>query len=123
MSEYGCGVGFTEACAYGKERIKEALKCRIWAGEDDDGNFVYEDCTKEEADKEILNIYDNLVFQAFELTAAGNGQDKALRNHGMDVPFGDFMVEYSKELQELMGKYHFENEDEFEEDGDEEQDD
>lgn len=67
--EYGSGIKIGTAFQYDKERIKHALKGEIMVGENEYG-FIYDKCSKEEADKYILSAFDHAVYQALKANAS-----------------------------------------------------
>ena len=77
MGFYGNGITFKRACELDREQIVHALNQEIFCGEDENG-FYYEDCSKEEADQRVLEIFDNLVFQARDSQAFYRAVEKYL---------------------------------------------
>lgn len=77
MVRYGSGVTFKAACEMDREQIMKALSQQIVCGENDNG-FVYDTCTKEEADKTVIDIFDSLVYQARQSNAVSRAMEKYL---------------------------------------------
>jgi len=77
MGRYGNGISFKEACVFDREQIVKALDLQVVSGEDEKG-FIYCPCTKEDADKTILDLYDNIVYQARQTMAVGRAHEKYL---------------------------------------------
>lgn len=96
MSEYGSGISFAKACAYDKERIKEALKGRLLCGEDENG-FIYEEAPREECEKFIISAFDNVVYHARKSMASGRAMEALLKVHHFDVDLKEYIYYMSAE--------------------------
>lgn len=77
MGRYGNGITFKQACELDREQIVKALELETVDGEGECG-FTYLPCTKEEADKTVLDIFDSLVYQARQAMAVSRAQEKYL---------------------------------------------
>ena len=110
MAEYGSGVRMMEALAFDKERIKEAMNGRLMIGEDDQG-FIYDDCSKEEAQNYILDAYDNLVFQLVNANSANKAYSRVIKDANLRIDYSRFFIYLEQERMEALvyGKYHFGN--------------
>lgn len=107
MSMYGSGLSFGQVANMEKERIKHALEGERCAGEDENG-FIWVDCSDEDADAEILSIFDECVHQVLEAMHAGRALEKIAIDHG----YNHNMEEYAKALSEtdMTSEYVFEGE-------------
>lgn len=56
MSLYGSGLSFGQMANMEKERMKHAMEGERCVGEDENG-FIWEPCSDEDADAEILSIF------------------------------------------------------------------
>ncbi len=116
MSRFHC-CRLVDYCKYGKELIKHAFNNEVWLDAEDEKGFIYEKCTKERAEKEILDVYDDLVLQLFNLNAGACAHEKISERQGCKVN----MIEYAKEAGKLFkekgyDEYEFEDPKEDEED-------
>ena len=116
MSRFHC-CGLVDYCKYGKELIKHAFNNEVWLDAEDEKGFIYEKCTKERAEKEILDVYDDLVLQLFNLNVGACAYENISKRQGCKVN----MIEYAKEVEELFkekgyDEYEFEDPKEDEED-------
>lgn len=109
MNKYSSATSFADACNNDKERIKQAFNRKIAVGEDGNG-FIYDDCTKEEAEKFILSAYDEAVHQAFMCMASSIAHETIMRNHGLNIS----LTEYNAVMGTIdVGKdYEYEEENE-----------
>ena len=105
--KYASGLSFGKVCSMDKERIKEALRGRIMAGGNEAG-FIYKDATKEEAEEEILSIYDECVYQALVALHSVRALGKVAKDHGFT---DNDITEYFHALKETIEplNYKFEN--------------
>ena len=112
MGQYGSGIRMMDALVYDKERVKEALKGRMVIGEDDKG-FIYEDCSRAEAERYILDAFDNMVYQYVNANAAGKAYERLLRDMGIKIDYNNLFVYIEQERMEALvyGHYHFGNDD------------
>ncbi|HAV90099.1 MAG TPA: hypothetical protein DCW44_02340 [Eubacterium sp.] len=113
MSEYGSGISFARACAYDKERIKEALKGRLLCGEDENG-FIFKEAPKEECEKFIIKAFDNAVYHARGALAAGRAMDNYLKSKHVKVNMKEYMyyrsIEEHRDYENDEYKYDIEDE-------------
>ncbi len=111
MSEYGSGISFARACAYDKERIKEALKGRQMFDEDENG-FKYRKASKEECDGFIVSAYDNVVYHAREAMCSARALEKYMKSKGIEIDLDTYMKFYYEEQMHdsEKGEYHYEGE-------------
>ncbi len=111
MSEYGSGISFARACAYDKERIKEALKGRQMIDEDENG-FKYRKASKEECDSFIVSAFDNAVYHAMEAMRSARALEKYMKFKGIEMALDDYIVFYYEEqIHDFeRGEYHYEGE-------------
>lgn len=108
MSEYGSGVSLRQTFEYDRERIQEALQGRIMVDETEDG-FVYDDCTKEEADEYILDAFDNAVYMCLQCAQSSRALERYMDDHGIQIDFRDYL-KYMQEIEE-EDRRHYEDED------------
>ena len=118
MSEYGNGVSMQQAFAYDKERIKKAFQGLIWSGKNEKGEFLYRGGTKEEAEKYILEAFDNAVYWALKLNASAKTQEEMLNHYRESghVPdsndmFADYLVLSEEQEKKMFNEevYKFED--------------
>lgn len=109
MSMYGSGLSFGQMANMEKERIKHAMEGERCVGEDENG-FIWEPCSDEDADAEILSIFDNCVDQALKAMHASRAIEKIAIMHG----YQNNPAEYEKALSdtEMTSDYVFEGEQE-----------
>lgn len=109
MSMYGSGLTFGQIANMEKERIKHALEGEKCAGEDESG-FIWVPCSDEDADAEILAIFDNCVYQALEAMHSSRALGKIAVQHG----YQNNQAEYMKALKEteITSEYVYEGEQE-----------
>ena len=109
MSMYGSGLTFGQIANMEKERIKHALEGEKCAGEDENG-FIWVPCSNEDADAEILAIFDNCVYQALDAMHSSRALEKIAIQHG----YQNNQAEYMKALKETetTSEYVYEGEQE-----------
>lgn len=117
--EYGSGVKLGTAFQYDKERIKHALNGEIMIGEDEHG-FIYDKCTKEEADAYILSAFDNAVYQALKLNASACVLEKMIEGYKEEGTlkrdtFADYLASIFDEEKRMLDTYEFEPDKDLEE--------
>ena len=109
MSMYGAGLSFGEAANLSKMQIKHALEGEKCVGEDENG-FIWASCSEDEANDEILAIFDECVHQVIEAMHDGRALEKMVLEKYTD------MSEYSSAYQdafaatEMVSDYVFEGE-------------
>lgn len=109
MSLYGSGLSFGQMANMEKERIKHAMEGERCVGEDENG-FIWESCSNEDADAEILSIFDNCVSQALKAMHASRAMEKIATDYG----YQNDPAEYEKALTDtdMISDYVFEGEQE-----------
>ena len=95
MGEYGSGLTSGQCFMMDKERIKKAFQNMIVVDEDENG-FVYEPCTKKEAEEYILSAFDNAVHQCLQALASGRAQERIIN---------DLKPRANANAFEIMNKY------------------
>lgn len=107
MSMYGSGLSFGQVCNMEKERIKHALEGEKCVGEDEDG-FIWESCSDDEANSEIIAIFDECVHQALDAMHSG----RALERIATDRGYTGNLKEYEAALKatEMPVDYIYEGE-------------
>lgn len=102
MSKYSSGYTFSDICEYERKVLKSALnnKRREYNGE----RWVEEPCTKEEAEKIILNVYDELVYQAKNFSHSAKALEIIMENHGLKLGKDYTLQEYMMIVENLKQK-------------------
>lgn len=62
-----------------KERCKMALKKQVVVDEDEEGKYIYEDCTDEVAEKEIGALIDHMAYLLIQSYASGRAQESVIK--------------------------------------------
>ena len=99
MSKYGSGHTFSDICRYERNVLKSALrnKRREYNGE----RWVEEPCTKEEAEEIILNVYDELAYQAKDFSRSARALEIIMENHGLKLGKDYSLQEYMTVVEKL----------------------
>ena len=102
MSKYGSGHTFSDICRYERKVLKSALnnKRRKYNGE----RWVEEPCTKEEAEEIILNVYDELAYQAKDFSRSARALEIIMENHGLKLGRDYSLQEYMAVVEDLKQK-------------------
>lgn len=110
--EYGSGIKLGTAFEHDKERIKHALKGEIMVGENGHG-FIYDKCTKEEADAYILSAFDNAVYQALKLNASARVLESMIEEYKKEGlkrdTYADYLASIFDEETRMLNTYKFES--------------
>lgn len=77
---YGSGISFEGACKLDKERIRKAFENKTIIDWDEDGNPICEDVSPEQAQEEIISIFDNCVYQGVEALRTGRVLEQMLKD-------------------------------------------
>lgn len=112
--EYGSGIKLGTAFEYDKERIKHALNGEIMVGENEHG-FIYDKCSKEEADKYILSAFDNAVYQVLKSNASACVLEKMIEGYKEEGvlkrdTYADYLASIFDEETRMLNTYKFEPE-------------
>lgn len=109
MSMYGAGLSFGEAANLSKMQIKHALEGEKCVGEDENG-FIWASCSEDEANDEILAIFDECVHQVIEAMHDGRALEKMVLEKYEGMP--DYLSAYQKAFAatEMVSDYVFEGE-------------
>jgi hypothetical protein len=101
-----------------KEQIRLAItKSKIVIDYDEKGKPILKTVTKEEAVKEVLDIFDHVAYHFLELNAGGLALERLIYDIVPDLDMKAYMnkyVAYAEEERLKNTEYHYEN-DEFEE--------
>lgn len=62
-----------------KERCKMALKKQVVVDEDEEGKYIYEDCTDEVAEKEVGALIDHMAYLLIQSYASGRAQENVIK--------------------------------------------
>ncbi len=85
-----------------KEIIKAALRGKIMIT-DSEGNSHEIPAPKGVCDQVILEVFDDVVFQALDSMISGRALSNVMSNHGLKV--GDYLMEYLNEVMKENKKY------------------
>ncbi len=106
MSRYGSGLSYGQIANMEKERIKHALEGEKCIGEDEDGNFIWTSCSDEEADDEIIAVFDEAVYQVLDALHTSRAMETIAKAHGYDGNIKEFQDAMAE--TDMVSEYVFE---------------
>lgn len=109
MSICESGLSFGEMANINKMRIKHALEGEKCVGEDENG-FIWVACSENEANDEILSIFDECVHQVSEAMHVGRALEKMVLKNYEGIQ--NYLADYQTALAEtdIISEYVFEGE-------------
>ena len=94
---------FGKKCMDYKDQIKHALNNEVIDGYDEGGMPIYVKTEKTETNKAIIEIFDEVVYQALQAMTSGRALDRLYHNKVGEAPN---LQEYIKIVEEERLKYN-----------------
>lgn len=111
MNMYGSGLSFGEAANFSKMCIKHALEGEKCVGEDENG-FIWVACSEEEANGEILSIFDECVHQVLDVMLVVKALEKMVSEKYTDASeyTSAYQTAFAFAVTDTVSEYVFEGE-------------